>query len=438
MKPYLQHIIGLVLIIAVPHQAWAACEASQYEFFGLKRVDPEWLRDYLGLDDNHGVNDAERESIRLKLLTTDIFSEVQVDLKEDAVRGCVLMIDVKEKWTRIPVVRGAYGGGTPLAILGAYETNAFGQLIAVGAELRRYGNLAPGAFFFLKSPRAWRGRGLWGGELWLDRRRRAFYDDKAINYGFVDSESWTLKAHWLYPLGESSHSHWQGGFQTQALSEAEPVFKKASGYDGQRQAVPHDVTLGNKSGYGGLFAPMIAFDNMRVEGLISHGLKFRLASGLSKSMGRTGGFSELEAFGFYALSSDFNFASHLHGATTSQNSVGSLYYLGGFDSVRGLPDGIKYGNKILYGNFEARMIAARFYYAHIQPVIFYDSGSAWMNDHDPLIGRETSVGGGVRIAIPQIYRFIVRIDYGKSIGKSRSQGFSIGLNQFFQPYKMVF
>jgi outer membrane protein assembly factor BamA len=202
--------------------------------------------------------------------------------------------------------------------------------------------------------------------------------------------------------------------------------------------VPHDVTLGEKSGYGGLFAPMMAFDNMRVEGLSSHGLKFKLSSGLSKSMGRSGGFSELEAFGFYALSTDFNFASHLYGATTSQNSVGSLYYLGGFDSVRGLPDGIKYGNKILYGNFEARIIAARFHYAHIQPVVFYDSGSAWMNDHDPLRGRETSVGAGVRIAIPQIYRFVVRVDYGKSVGSTRSQGLSIGLNQFFQPYKMVF
>jgi hypothetical protein len=61
-----------------------------------------------------------------------------------------------------------------------------------------------------------------------------------------------------------------------------------------------------------------------------------------------------------------------------------------------------------------------------------------MNDHDPQQGRETSVGGGFRIAVPQIYRFVVRVDYGKSIGRSSSQGFSIGLNQFFQPYKMVF
>jgi hypothetical protein len=433
------NIFLLFLALAIEiGRAQAACVATDHEFVGLKRVDPAWLRDYLGLDVGQWISEDQREALRLKLLTTDIFSDVQVQFKESTGGRCVLTVEVKEKWTRIPVVRGAYGGGTPLLILGGYETNAFGQMIAVGAELRRYGNLAPGAFFFLKSPRAWRGRGLWGGELWLDRRRRAFYDEKSVNYGFVDSESWTLKAQWLYPLGESSDSHWQGGFQTQAMYEEAPLFRKVAGYDGEREDIPHDVTLGQKSGYGGLFAPMLAFDNMRVEGLSSHGLKLRLSGGLSKSMGRSGGFSEVEAFGFYAFTSNVNFASHIYGASTSQNSVGSLYYLGGFDSVRGLPDGIKYGNRIFFGNFEARMVAARFHYAHIQPVVFYDSGAAWMNDHDPQQGRETSVGGGFRIAVPQIYRFVVRVDYGKSIGRSSSQGFSIGLNQFFQPYKMVF
>jgi hypothetical protein len=67
-----------------------------------------------------------------------------------------------------------------------------------------------------------------------------------------------------------------------------------------------------------------------------------------------------------------------------------------------------------------------------------DSGSAWMRGGKFSDGRETSFGGGIRIAIPQIYRFVIRIDYGMSLGSTKSRGLSIGLNQFFQPYKLVF
>jgi hypothetical protein len=434
----LRQLIFVVPFIVAANQARAGCAVTEYQFVGLNRVDPEWIRDYLTQSDTVDITDDKMQRMRRKLLTTDIFTDVDVEMRKLAADRCTLVISVKEKWTRIPVIRGAYGGGTPLLILGGYETNAFGRMIAVGAELRRYGDLAPGAFFFLKSPKAWRGRGLWGGELWLDRRRRAFFDDDGISYGHVDSESWTFKSQWLHPLGDSADSHWQAGFQTQASFEQSPTFKRANNYAGKRDSMPHDVTLGERSGYGGLLAPMVAFDNLSVEGLSSNGLKFKISSGLARSMGRTGVFSEIEAFGFYALNTDVDFASHFYAASTSKNSVGSIYYLGGFDSIRGLPDGIQYGNRIVYGNFEARAVVARYRYAHVQPVFFYDTGSAWMNDHQPWHGRETSLGGGVRIAIPQIYRFIVRIDYGKSIGQTRSQGFSIGLNQFFQPNKMVF
>ena len=427
-------------LVGVSH-AREACGPTTIEFAGLHRVDHDWLQDYLRLADGKELDEIDDDTllqIRRKLLTTDIFSDVHVDLAKHENGRCVITINVKEKWTRIPVIRGAYGGGTPLMILGGYETNAFGKMIAIGAEVRRYGSMAPGAFFFLKSPRAWRGRGLWGGELWLDRRRRAFYDSDAKNYGFVDSEAWTMKAQWLYPVGVSPKSHWQMGFQAQAFRESRPIFKAIDHYGGSNKGAPHDLTLGEKSGFGGLFAPMIAFDNLSVEGLNSQGLKFKFSIGGSRNAGSSGGFSEMEAFGFYAVNSDFNLATHLYGATTSQNSVGAVYYLGGFDSVRGLPDGIRYGNRIVYGNFEARAIAGRFQFAHIQPAVFFDTGSAWMNDHDPSRGQEASLGGGVRIAIPQIYRFILRFDYGTSIGHSRSHGFSVGLNQFFQPYKMVF
>lgn len=413
------------------------CQNPTFKIQGLMRTDEAWLRDYLALDNQSRWSQNQQDKLQAKILTTDIFTAV--DIQTAATSGvCLVVIDLKEKWTRIPVVRGAYGGGTPLLILGGYETNSFGRLLAMGGEVRRYGGMAPGAFFFFKSPRAWRGRGLWGGELWLDRRRRDFFDDDANIYGYVSSDSWTGKFHLLYPLDDDADDGWQIGFQSQILRENPARFNAQRDYKGQKKGLPADLSVNENAGYGALVAPMLAYDNLTVEGLNYAGIKGKLSLGGARGADSAGRFAESELYGFLKLPGDVNLAGRLFAASTSQNTVAAVYYLGGFDSVRGLPDGIHYGDTIAYGNFEARVIASKMKYAHIQPAIFLDTGSAWMRGANFSKGRETSVGGGVRISIPQVYRFIIRVDYGVSVGNTKSRGLSIGLNQFFQPYKLVF
>jgi outer membrane protein assembly factor BamA len=440
----LSRLIAIILFLALHLTAAKVgyanpdqCENPEFTLQGLTRTDEGWLRDYLKLDKIVFWSEEQRDKLHAKIMTTDIFTAVDIQRSATA-NDCLISIDLKEKWTRIPVVRGAYGGGTPLLILGGYETNAFGRLLAVGGEVRRYGRMAPGAFFFFKSPRAWRGRGLWGGELWLDRRRRDFFDENANVFGYVSSDSWTGKFHLLYPLSDNADDGWQIGFQSQILRENPGRFNPQVGYLGANKDLPSDLSVNEKAGYGGLVAPMIAYDNLTVEGLIHSGVKGKLALGIARGADSAGRFTESELYGYLKLPGDVNLAGRLFAASTSQNTVAAVYYLGGFDSIRGLPDGIHYGNTIAYGNFEARVVATRMKYAHIQPAIFLDTGSAWMRERDLSKGRETSVGGGVRISIPQVYRFIIRVDYGVSVGNTKSRGLSIGLNQFFQPYKLVF
>ncbi|MEI6397518.1 MAG: hypothetical protein WCO71_01995 [Pseudomonadota bacterium] len=164
----------------------SACSSAEYLITGLTNTNERWLRDYLELESFIPASESDLDVIRHKVTTTDIFSQVTVTQSSERNGHCVVLIDASEKITRIPVIRGAYGGGTPLLILGGYETNAFGELMAIGGEVRRYGNMAPGAFFFFKSPRSWHGRGLWGGELSLDRRRRAFFDADSKSYGYAE------------------------------------------------------------------------------------------------------------------------------------------------------------------------------------------------------------------------------------------------------------
>ncbi len=416
----------------------SACSSAEYLITGLTNTNERWLRDYLELESFIPASESDLDVIRHKVTTTDIFSQVTVTQSSERNGHCVVLIDASEKITRIPVIRGAYGGGTPLLILGGYETNAFGELMAIGGEVRRYGNMAPGAFFFFKSPRSWHGRGLWGGELSLDRRRRAFFDADSKSYGYADSEAWTTKWQWLYPLTSGNGGIWQGGFQAQGFRENPTTFHRDASFQGDTTVSPQDLLLNSKPGFGGLFGPILAYDGLIVDGLNFDGVKARASTGGARGAESSGSFSESEVFSYFTLPADINFAGRIYAATTTQTTVGGVYYLGGFDSVRGLPDGVHYGNKITYGNFEARVIAAKFKYAHIQPAVFWDTGSAWMAGHSPLENQETSLGGGVRIAVPQVYRLVLRIDYGVSIGHTKSRGLSIGLNQFFQPYKMTF
>jgi len=426
-----------LLIHDVSFAVTESCKKIVFDVHGLNRTEETWFRDYLQLGQYESWSPEESSKLRQKIMTTDIFTSAEVSEALDP-SNCSVEIDVTEKWTRIPVVRGAYGGGTPLLILGGYETNAFGHLLAIGGEIRRYGNMAPGAFFFLKSPRAWRGRGLWGGELWVDRRRRDFFDNDGIVYGYVNSESWTGKFQLLYPVSDLSSSGWQAGVQAQIIHEKPATFSAQPNYSGVALGLPEDLRTNESAGNGGVIAPMIAYDDLSVEGLNYSGLKSKLSLGVSRSVASGGRFAEGEIYAFSHLPSDVNLAGRVFMASTSENTVGSVYYLGGFDSIRGLPDGIHYGNTIAYGNFEARVIAAKWKYVHLQPALFVDVGSTWMRDGNFGTGRETSLGGGIRIAIPQIYRFVIRIDYGVSVGNTKSRGFSVGLNQFFQPYKLVF
>lgn len=418
-------------------ERFAACRKPQFQVSGLRNTSQAWFYDYLDLDGVELVSDTDLKKLEVKILTTDIFSSAQVEFDHADQTQCRVMIKVEEKWTKIPVFRGVYGGGTPLLVLGGYETHSFGRLWAAGAELRRYGDLPPGFFAFFKSPRAWRGLGLWGGELWQDRRRRAFFDQNGDVIGHADSDAFVAKAQLLYPVVEfDGHGSLQAGFHSQISREAPSRFQPARSID--KDMLPKGVRLNSKTGWGANLGGVLAIDTISIQGLNMNGVKGRAILGLSRPPGDSGLFAETEWFGYWLFPRDVNLAAHLFTAKSSDKTLSGLYYLGGFDSVRGLPDGISYGNQMAYVNLEARIVAMRFKYAHIQPVVFIDSGSAWLDGENFAKNRETSVGGGVRVSIPQVYRLSFRFDYGVSVQRTKSRGFSIGLNQFFQPYKLTF
>lgn len=417
------------------------CHVDHLEIQGLNRTDEVWLRDYLGMTFPRDVEDADVTEMRNHLMTTDIFTDMTILLRrvDEQKNTCDLTVNIVEKWTTIPVIRGAYGGGTPLLVLGGYETNAMGSLKAIGGEIRRYGNMAPGFFLFAKSPRAWRGAGSFGAEMWLDRRRRSFLDNDGEIFGYADSEAWTFKYEVLYPVGEliGHGAKLQAGVHLELNRENPTTFADKYG-EVNPSLKPSDVGVPTITTSSVLILPMIAYDHVIVDGTEMDGLRGMFRAGEQVADDKFYSAAETEVFWYARLPAKFNIALHGFGGRQGSDSLRNLYFLGGFDSVRGLPDGVHYGKNIAYGNFELRYLAMESKYLHLQSAVFADHGSAFSRPDEALANRESAVGIGFRFSVPQVYRLLIRIDYGWSVGHTKSQGLSIGLGQFFQPYKLSF
>ncbi|MCX6116972.1 MAG: hypothetical protein NT027_05485, partial [Proteobacteria bacterium] len=433
-------------------QAMKSCESPTIVFSGLNRTDETWLKDYLSPDLANILPEAElAQLIQRRIMTTDVFTRVDVTSENDD-SGCRLKVDVDEKWTRIPVIRGAYGGGTPLTVLGAYETHAFGKLYSLGGEVRRYGTRPWGAYLFAKSPRAWRGKGSFGGELWLDRRRRGFFDAEANVLGYADSEAWTAKSQILFPFSEASVNNgkidgdaiggaWQWGAHIELVRESRAVFLDRE-FNDRPDLKPSGVSIPSQVEGTAQVMPMLVFDRLTVDRMSLDGFKGMIRSGGQISQSQKNGdddhqgrnsfslASETEVFAYSRPVSSVNLALHAFAGNQAKDSLRSLYFLGGFDSVRGLPDGIHFGRSISYLNLEGRWQFLETKYLHAQAATFLDHGAAFSSRDEFLSQRETAVGGGIRLSVPQVYRLLVRVDYGVSIGSTKSRGLSIGLGQF--------
>ena len=67
---------------------------------------------------------------------------------------------------------------------------------------------------------------------------------------------------------------------------------------------------------------------------------------------------------------------------------------------------------------------------------FSDVGIAGKDYEDAGRGVFQSAGVGFHVAIPKVDRLVLRVDYGWGWSeKIQTPGISLGLNQFFQPYK---
>jgi hypothetical protein len=429
------HIRYLLILIwiACPSAAFAqggTFHIQQVDIKGLGRTNVNWLMEYAGLQCPCDLSGADIDTLKTRLLTTQVFQDVSVQVKESEQQPAAykLEIEAREKWTVIPVIRGAFGGGTPLVVVGIYDTHAFGSLWTVGAESRTFGSAPTGGVLWIRAPRWQTGRHYLNLELWRDNRIRSVYDRKDQEVARIYGSATAVIAEALVPLSSNPRSPWQAGLRVNLRQQHELEWqtqKTAQGAD------DFDLRPINQKR---LLARLV-YDDMAVLQQNLQGLRVLLNAGPTWSEEKNQASLEQELFWYGLWDEDWNLAFHEWLGLSDDRSYQSLFFLGGFDSVRGLPDGVMYGNKAVYGNLELRKIFHRSRYVWWQAATYIDYGAAGYALSDWKQNDRASAGLGLRLAVPQVNRLVFRVDYAWSLAEPNTSSISVGMNQFIDPYR---
>jgi hypothetical protein len=391
---------------------------------GLERTNRQWLDEYLNLTFPMPLDRNDLRAIELKLLTTSVFTQVKVTVENPESSRSTLHIHVEEKWTTIPVIRGVYGGGTPLRVFGMYDIHTFGRLMTFGGEMRRYGDAPPGYVLYARNPRGGSDSYYAGAEIWREFRRRDIYSRDLDPIGVLVSNMGMLRLRLLLPLAS-----FKIGGDLEALTEGPSELTVT-----EEQNSPSNLYTNKKSVRHLKILPVALYDNVTINGLDYDGIRLRLRSGIDHVEHKVQRLHELDYYQYALLPDGYNLAGRVFLGSFSAKTQQSQYYLGGFDTVRGLPDGAIYGSYAAYANLELRRVIHRTKYLWVQGANFFDLGSAANKVGDLPENRRYSAGLGLRFSVPQVYRFIVRVDYGWELSGTKAHGITIGMNQFFDPY----
>jgi outer membrane protein assembly factor BamA len=238
----------------------------------------------------------------------------------------------------------------------------------------------------------------------------------------------------LTPLGGDDTSrvhHWKYGFDLEVMQEAPSIFDPEPG---EPEDPPAGLALIDRHRVQTKVLPTLLYDDVDVNNVEYDGLRTKLKAGPQLVDGQAHAVTELETYYYKMLPGHLNLGIRGVIGQSTFNSLQGEYFLGGLDTIRGLPDGAIYGTHAGYANVELRHLSFKMKYLWLQSAVFCDGGGAAATWHDALSDGRATAGVGIRLAVPQVYRMIFRIDYGWSIAGPRTQGITAGMNQFFDPY----
>lgn len=384
---------------------------------GLVKTDPQVVLRYLELETGKTYSESEITAGVQRVKNSHLFSQVSYEIRDNN-----FQINLEEKWSLIPIVKGGGVSGTTYYVLGVYDPNVAGKNLELGGQYENLGGADSGVIWFRK-PYFSEPRLRWGGDFWSVMRNRSFYDRdrKEVGAWTLDRERQHLFVDWE-PF-ENFRPQVAIDLQKDRLSERKlnPAMKelnRVSGFSASREDEFRIVRL------GALFGK-VNFDEELAEGQSVELVQESLYEVLTDS--HTGRF-KLEALFLKTLPHRSNLAYRFQAAATNTDRASQKLFLGGIDHLRGYLDSQVSTNSYLLQNLEYRFYVWQGKHSRLQQVVFTDSSLFTVSDKQESV---ISMGLGWRWIFPKIYRLNIRLDYGVARGYAGGEAAAFGLQQFF-------
>jgi outer membrane protein assembly factor BamA len=313
--------------------------------------------------------------------------------------------------------------------LGLYDINAFGRYIELGGQYENFNGRNGGVVWF-RNPRFLDQFLRIGGDFWLQTRNRDLFNNKGKEEGaftldrkrihlFADRE---FHRYLTFGVGIDSQTDEVSDNGLSEGSIALNALNPANGFHSEKQ----------RSNLLQLYARLgrLNYDLYKVRGFESFIEYDQSLSDLDSD--ETFYRLQVTNTAFWSLPQNANLGFLFRVGSTNTDSIQNLYYLGGFDSIRGYPDGQFRAKNFWQANMEYRIPSIENRRFVLQHVLFSDLIAAPQASSRPVDQDvATSIGTGVRLIFPKIYRFTLRLDIAYGFDLDQGIGISFGTQQFF-------
>jgi len=395
---------------------------------GLQRTRTNVVQRELLIEKSEPLNlPALEESLR-RLKNLRIFHSVADAYYRDNKNQVHIQLTFSESFTTIPIVKITEGGGTSYLVAGVYDVNTLGKYLETGIQYESW-NGEDGGVVWFRNPRFMNQRVRFGADLWSVKRPRDLYEPDGTSQGdfvlyqrklnvFADKELFSG-----FTLGVGAE-----------LNKTQLLDGSMSGQlsMGVSQAIVNQNEVATHWGKVYLTLGRLNYDNVLLHGQLS---EFSIDY-TSPDLG-----SDYEAYRaswdnklFWKVGKHANIGWRLKWAKTNSQKLQDLFYVGGFENVRGYFDGQLRGKQYWQSNLEYRDILFTSSWYYLQGNIFADVAQLI----EPTTGIESnnndvfySAGVGLRLGSPKIYRFIARLDIALNTSHPATSRISFAVQQFF-------
>ncbi|NOZ54085.1 MAG: BamA/TamA family outer membrane protein [Gammaproteobacteria bacterium] len=374
---------------------------------------------------------ALQESVQ-RLKNLRIFNVVNARLVRNpkAADGEIIVIfELQEVWTTVPILKINQGGDTTYVVAGVFDINIGGNYVEAGAQYESW-NGEPGGVIWFRDPYFMNSRFRLGGDIWAVKRPRDLYEADGSEQGrfvlyrrranlFFDRE---LSNQLTLGLGLAFNkdSFLNSELTSGRLSDATVLQLQDKG--ASRSVLARAFFRVGRLDY----------DNYLLRGAVS---ELTLAQAVP-ALGSDDEFyrAEWDSQAFWRLSHEANLAARLRLGASNSDDLQHLFYVGGFEHVRGYLDGQLRGSRYWQANLEYRIAGFKRPWVVLQSTVFFDMAQVNSTTSDTGVGSGDtfySTGVGFRIISPKIHRFIGRFDFALNTSHPATSRFSFGVQQFF-------